>query len=660
MQMKLINLVLKNFKGIKHFELNTIGGNADIFGDNATGKTTVYDAFLWLLFDKDSQNKKDFAIKTLDEQGNVIHGLEHEVEGTFDVNGKRLSLRKVYAEKWTKKRGSVHQEFTGNTTDYFINDVPVKKSEYTDKIESIAKEDIFKLLTSPTYFNEQLHWQDRRKILLEVCGDIADQDVIALNEKLSVLASVLGERSIDEHKKVIASRRKKINEELEKIPVRIDEINHNLPDISGLNQNEITSEISTLKEQIQLKNDEITRIRNGGQIAEKQKQIREIESEMIAVKNELTQATNAKLQTKQRELSEINSKILDLDNQQIAKQRSIGNIENEIKIASEKREKLVAKWSEIDSEVFSHCQDENCATCGQALPSEQIQLAKEKAVAIFNKSKSERLEAVEGEGLAAKNQIEKLEKQLDTEKFQIATLQGTITKLNKDREPLQAEIESIKEQANEAAHDSRLIELNEQIEVLKVEIVELNTSVDAELAKVRSEIAELEGKKCDFESDLMKFEQVKSATKRIDELKAEERNLAEEFEKLEHELYLVEEFTRVKVAMLDEKINKKFKLARFKMFETQVNGGLQEVCETLYNGVPYSSGLNNAARINVGIDIINTLSQHYGFNAPIFIDNRESVTKLAESNSQLISLIVSGLDKKLRVETENRDMREAV
>jgi hypothetical protein len=139
----------------------------------------------------------------------------------------------------------------------------------------------------------------------------------------------------------------------------------------------------------------------------------------------------------------------------------------------------------------------------------------------------------------------------------------------------------------------------------------------------------------------------------------EERKLAAEYEDLEQELYLTEEFIRTKVRLLEDKINSKFRMARFKLFEVQVNGALAETAETMYNGVPYSN-LNNGARINVGLDIIRTLAKHYNFYPPIFIDNRESITELIDvSPQQTISLIVSEKDQELRAELKE-EVKEAI
>ena len=150
---------------------------------------------------------------------------------------------------------------------------------------------------------------------------------------------------------------------------------------------------------------------------------------------------------------------------------------------------------------------------------------------------------------------------------------------------------------------------------------------------------------------------------RIEELKADEKKLAKEYERLESELFLTEEFIRTKVRMLDSKINGRFKHVRFKLFDQQINGALNECCEALINTngcwTPYSDA-NAAGRINGGIDIINTLSEFYKFEAPIFCDNAESVTQLTETKTQVFRLVVSEKDKSLRIQVERTLEEEAI
>ena len=285
--MKILNLTLRNFKGIRHFNLDTQGKDANIYGDNATGKTTLADAFMWLLFDKDSSSRKDFQIKTLKPNGEPEHGLEHSVEAILELDDRQqIALKKVFQEKWQKKRGSATAEFTGHTTDYFVDGVPVQKKEYDARIAEIADENIFRLLTDPRYFNEVLHWTDRRKLLLEVCGDVTDAEVIASNPDLSKLSEILGKRTIEQHRKVIQARKSEINKELERIPVRIDEVQRNLPRIDDITDPDaLPSDIEKLRNELRNKQEELAQAKAGGQVAEKTKELRTIEAQILDLKN---------------------------------------------------------------------------------------------------------------------------------------------------------------------------------------------------------------------------------------------------------------------------------------------------------------------------------------------------------------------------------------
>lgn len=658
--MKLLRLTLSNFKGCKSFTLDAQGESIRVFGDNETGKTTLFDAFNWLLFDKDSQNKSDFDIKTLDKNNNVIHGLEHSVEATISIDGKRTTLRKVYAEKWTKKRGSAKQEFTGHTTDYFVNDVPKKMGEYKDFVKGIIDENAFKLLTSPTYFNEQLKKEKRREILFEICGDVTDQEVIASDKNLAKLPDILGDRSLDEHKSMIASRRRKINDELEKLPVRIDEINHNLPDITGLNESEIDAELMYLKQAIQDKESEINRIRSGGEVAEKQKKLREIEGDLLHIQNNFQSDTLDKVSEKRQELSQLKA---DAENIRfkVTKAASKISFNNEVITNRQGEAKhLRQEWHGVNNEVFQSHHDENCPTCGQSLPEDQIKGAHEKALADFNHRKAERLEGITVRGKVATSEINRLKEENIGLTNDIEKLEQELAAKEKELKQIESELNQLQGNVKNIETDPLYIRKKQEVGVVQQLIEALHSSLQTSIDAVQSEIIKFRAEVSQLEADKAKIIQVSQSEIRVNELKEQERKLAAEFEKLEEQIYLIEEFTRSKVNYLEEKISSKFKYARFKLFEEQVNGGLKDECETLYKGVPYSSGLNNAARINVGLDIINTLSEHYGFTAPIFVDNSESVTSFIETNAQLINLVVSEKDKKLRVEHADQKVKEAV
>jgi DNA repair exonuclease SbcCD ATPase subunit len=657
-QTKLLSLNLKNFKGVPSFSLVVNGANAKVFGDNATGKTTLFDSFIWLLFDKDSNNKKDFSLKTLDAVGKELHMLEHEVEGAFSINGTHKTFRKVYSEQWIKKRGSATEEFTGHTTKYYVDGVPSKKNEYTKEIESIVSEDIFKLLTSPSYFNEQLKWQDRRKILLEICGDITEDEVCASDKNLSKLPEILNGRTIENHRKIIAARRSEINKELEKIPVRIDEIKRSQPTVDGMDKHQLESQISSIQLEIDEKMNLISNIRNGKAIAEKQMLLTEIEAQLLQIKRdhesnskEKTYQLKAKVQEEHSNVSILTSKLENIKNQKRFNDDNIKSIDNQLA-------QLRQKWHEVNEGVFTHTDARECPTCGQALPQEQVEETKSKALAQFNLKKSEELEKISGDGKRnseRKHQFEQdnenLAKEYEKLNVQINDKQEALAKVQEQLRQLESTITDVLENQEYVAK----LQVKQQV---NTEIQQLRNSAEQSIQDVQMEIVSLKSNRDALQLEVGKFSLVTQSKKRIEELETQQRDLAAEFEKLEMELYLTEEFIRAKVNMLEEKINSKFKYARFKLFETQINGGLQEVCETLYEGVPYSSGLNNAAKINVGLDIINTLSEYYGFSAPIFIDNSEAVTRLIPTHSQTISLVVSEPDKQLRVEVDGDKFHE--
>lgn len=647
--MKILNLTLKNFKGIKSFTLDTRGGNVSVFGDNATGKTTLFDAFSWLLFDKDSANRKDFDIKTLTEDGQVIHGLDHEVEAVLVLDsGKELTLKKTYREKWTKKRGSAKAEFTGHTVDHFIDGVPVQKKEYDARIADIIDEETFKLLTNPKYFNEHLHWQKRRELLLEVCGDVSDAEVIASKKELAKLSDILGNRTIEQHRKVVQARRSEINKELERIPVRIDEVQRNLPEAVA-DVKTLQSEISAFRAREQELLEQLARAEGGGAIAEKTKLLRKLEAELIDLKNQHHAKYETEIRAKQKALNAAQEEYHGLMASLSGMEKSLELRHEELASLGNKLTMLRARWHEENEKQFEFEQSDVCPTCGQKLPAEKLEAAKTKALAQFNKEKAEKLETITVEGKQLKSRASGIEVEIRQLRQKIAEARNRLEAVEAQVDGLKGELEMLlmdqSDYDKNPACVAKLKEVEEveaEIERLKAGSYEAINSLKAELNDTREEIAERERL-------INRIHAREQGLKRIEELKAQERALAQDYERLEHELYLTEEFIRTKVHLLEEKINSKFQMARFKLFDVQVNGAISETCETTFNGVPYSN-LNNGARLNIGLDVINTLAEHFGFAPPVWLDNAESVTDILQTKGQQIRLIVSEKDKNLRVE----------
>lgn len=646
---RLHRLHLLNFKGIKEFTLETNGTDVKIYGDNATGKTTIADAFIWLLFDKDTQNKKDFGIKTLLD-GQEIHNLEHSVEASFNVEAQPMTLKKVYKEKWTKKRGEITAEFTGHATDHYIDEVPVSKREYTDKVNSIIDENIFKLLTSPTYFNEQVKWQDRRKTLLEICGDIDEEDVFASQENLKKLPAILAGKSVDDYKKILTQKRKKINDELQMIPVRISEVSNSLVDLNSTPA-ELNKELEAINGQIEETEEIIRNIKNGQALQDKKNELKNLEYDIELYKRDFGYEVKSQLNRLHVKKQEIQGNVSVNNSQFRSKEYEIKENQQRIDRLNQKMDRLRSEYMEINASQFEAHDATTCPTCKQDLPVEEVQKAHDEALASFKEKKSTRLMTIQTEGKSLAAEKLKFEGHIATLKKEMTELGEKLDVHQKKYEKVDAEILKAQESAPAIENDAKYQELlTRQSELLKV----IDGMRDSELESISEMRYELNGQKLEkstLESKLAAHRQAERSKTRISELEEQQVELAREFQELEGHLHLTEEFTRAKVNLLEEKINDKFKFARFKLFNTQINGGLEETCETLYEGVPYSAGLNNAARINIGIDIINTLTEYYGIRAPIFIDNAESVTRFIRSDSQIVSLVVSRSDKKLRIET---------
>ncbi|WP_342495726.1 hypothetical protein MHB69_14670 [Bacillus sp. FSL K6-0994] len=649
---KLAELHLSNFKGVKSFILETGGESARVYGDNATGKTTLFDGFMWLLFDKDSQNKKDFEIKTLSKDNKAVSGVDHEVSAVLLIDGNSVELKKVYSEKWTKKRGSAKQVFSGHTTDYYVNGVPVKKKEFTEKVNDIISEDIFKLITSPSYFNEQMKWQDRLNVLMEIGGAVTDEDVISENNSLSKLQSILDGKSLDEQKRILTEKRKKITKNLEQYPVRIDEINRSIDDVSDLDHEQLKEELKALESSLMALDEKVRSIK-ADEGADRKKRMLQLEGELQQIKNEHDsqrfEVINKKKEAYYLEKNSLTQTQNDLINL-ITKKKHLTSFLSQI---DKERLELREEWSKKYEESFEDHQTD-CPTCGQALPEEKIQAAIEK----FNLQKSEALERIvdKGKKLGIEyenkaNELYEVDEQIQKLNMEEKFKASAVEKLKEDMEQAEASIAPLSENPLYLAKIEELEKINNEIQSDEQETSGAVQTINEQIKEKKQEMKLVL-------NDLLCIDKAKQALKRIEELKDEERKMADDYNEVEQESFLIEEFIRTKMNLMEERINSKFKYARFKLFEEQVNGGLTETCETLYEGVPYSKGLNNAARINVGLDIINTLNEHYGISAPIFVDNSEAVTNLIDVNAQVISLIVSRQDKELRVITNEEDTNE--
>lgn len=634
--MKLVQLNLQNFKGIEFGDFR-FTNNTIIRGDNATGKTTVFDALCWLLFGKDSLDRADFQIKTL-KNGEPVHNVNHMVQAAFDnEDGTGFTLKRIYREKYSNPRGG-EVKLTGHTTDYFINDVPSKEKEYKAFINNMINEDVFKLITNPLFFNEQYTWQNRRKLLLEMCGDVDDASVINSKDELKRLTELLNGRSVDEQRKIIASKKTAINKELDMIPVRIDEAVKCKPTPLEAEQ-KLKDDIATIETAIKQLEEDKSVIVNGLDGAERTAKIREVKRKLADRKSQLM---NEHTDNERRLEHEYKLSLVQLQMAESERDRYKDReyeLDSQIKQEEARIEKLQAEFDTFNKQQFD---DENCPTCGQPYPAEK----RAELEAMFNIQKATNLEEWQKLIDSAKALRQNYIEQKEIMQVKADGMSSQIEELSNNKDAKQKAMNEVGEV--DLDNDVQVNDL--KAELFMLELDEDNTS-DDQLKRIDSELSELADKRSTLQTELTKYDVIRDITKRINELEQEQQRLINEKNLVDETAFLLDEFVKAKVEMLEDTINKHFTITTFKMANVLVNGSVEDCCETMVDGVPYRS-LNNAARINAGIDIINALTKFYNVTAPVFIDNAEAVTKFVNCNSQTVKLIVDETCKELCVDVE--------
>lgn len=651
--MKIKSLRLENFQGIAHAEFDFDGLSASIYGDNATGKTTVFNAVTWLLFDKASTGAKNFTPKTKGPDGE-LHNLDHSAEAAFIMpTGETATFKKVFHEVWKKKRGSSTEVFDGHTVDFYIDGVPVKEKQYTSTLQDYCGGiERMKMLTMPDYFAETMPWDERRKILIDLCGDVTDVDVIESSEELSGLVDFLrkpGSKnqfySVEEYKKIAAARKTEINKQLQSLPGRIDEAQRAIPE-GRVDMEQIEAAIREKKAtQESLLTQRAALLTGGTALTEARKRTAEAEAALAGAKSAYAaKASEANAETMEK-ISRLTLTMSEYQAHATGARNTARDLRASVERMTAQRQQLHKDYADIQRQVWDEAQ-ETCPTCGQRLPLERIDTMK----ADFNQRRSERLTAINERGKAECSgvMIEAATRQAEEAEQAAAAADSNAGLLREQIDDLRANLTKVP--AFETTED--YFTLTGQIAACRAAEREAALGT-ADTAGIDGQIKALALDLEDLQRLKARHQQAETQKQRITELEADEKRLGAEYENLDRGVWLCDEFTKAKVKMLTDRIDSKFTGVRFRLFQEQINGGVKDDCEVLVPGeggrmVPYPFA-NNAARINAGLEIIGVLADHWDMEMPVFIDNAESVTHLARTWTQAIRLVVSEQDKQLRL-----------
>lgn len=676
MKITIKSIHIENFKGINMLDVN-FSVKTKISGQNAVGKTTIFDAFTWLLFNKNSSGEEKFNVRPLNE-GIRVDNVEIKVSAILDVDGKEVELSKTQKQNWVKKRGTDTSVLQGNVNSFEIDGYPKSEADFKAYVSELAQsEEMFKMLTNPQYFSS-LKWKDQRDILMKLVSEVSDVEMAQTDAKYAPLLSELEKApSTDD---IRAKFSKALNEWKKKqaeIPVRIDEAMKSKVDIDVAEQELAKTDLETKIADIDAKIKD-----SDGVMMELGREEMQLQFDMSGI-----------MQTMNRDLtnrrSEIEAELCDLQNEMkrfsdtiALKKRRVSENETVISNADSERKRLGEEYNAEKAKAFDEFPylfdrskwvfDENstvCSLCGQKLPEDKIEQLKADFESRKEKAKADAEEKMKSERF-------KFETDKKVELNRLITIgtekKNLIAELTKENTNLQAEIESLKKQEKDAiarkeALSKTLSEMpeeadysqNEEYAKMKarhdevlVEIENLKANgEDAEVESLKSEKEELQSRLDDVNKIIAKASMNVEIDERISELQTEQKEIGQKVADQEQILYLLEEFIRFKLDKVSESINSHFKTVNFKLFEMQLNGGMKDCCECTVNGVPYST-LNSGHRIVAGLDIIRSLSKLYGVSVPIFVDNAESLNdfNVPDMDTQLILLSVSA-DKQLKVDT---------
>lgn len=654
-EIRIKQLTLRNWRGEK--ERTTIfntDGPTFICGANGLGKSRHFDAFCWLLFGKDSQDRKDFEIRTHDADGNILHRCECSVEAVILIDGTENTLKREYKEQWTKPRGQVEEVFSCNVTECTWNGTPVKVGEFSKRVqEEIIDDTLFKMLTNPRYFTEKMKWQQQRECLLQMAGTATDQEIAADNSDFKALLDTLGGKSLNDYRKEVAAEKKRLKAKLSEIQPRIDQTQRMMPEADDWTYienaiHDIDSTISSLTQQVidyNARNEAFDQERKqvSKQIYELKNKRQELENAQLAALRQQADAKNQERRAIEQQLKAIHADRSQINIDIHRTDERITYLTTQVASLTSQLDALRQQWKDINARTYNG--SDVCPHCGQPLPDEMIL----QAVSLFDKKKQEDIEVntTQGKSLAAQLNDYKIElQQKQTEKDALAaTLESKEAEIKQLYDELETHPNATADYKDVTPTDE-MLNIDKQIETLTAQQHQADNNNDEQfLRDIETKRDQMAQSRTQLIARLQKRQQIDAANQEIQRLTDEGRNLAQQIADVEKREYTAAQFSKKKIQSCEQRINGMFTNVRFQLFDYTQEGNEFEVCIPLVDGTPYAV-VNTAKQVNAGLDIINTLCQFNNLTVPIFCDGAESVNRYIRTRSQMIFLQVT-TDKKL-------------
>lgn len=650
--MKSISIISAHMENFKKFPDKNIefGKTTAIYGKNTSGKSSVADVFPWVMFNKSSTGNaegKQFRPRRYDEKGENIDHVDVVGEVVLLIDGEEVKVRKAQRQKWVRHKGDDYDSYMGDETIYEWNDVPVTPTEHKKKVEEIISEEVFRMLTNPAAF-PTMEVKKQREFLLKNIANITDDDVFATSSEYDLIRAAMGNGTLDALEKKNKKEMDGYAKKQQEIPIRIDQESKSIKEtdfsIKEALLDKLQRELADIESRLEdtekaygeLNNLKCEKVKTEGEIAL-------LKSKIVRVKEEKVMEIQKAIDTANYEFNRCFSEQAEKE-KQLAKMQQLVEV-NEKELAETRSRYMDEMKKELSEDAFI------CPTCGQEIPEEQratikaeFEQKKQAILTNLNKTGKDLAEDLKNN----KATIEELEKGIENLKEQKLAASAESNKR-------MTELENLKLQEIDFESNPEYISLAEQLATLEKRIEAINTADDDTIkAKLKSDRDDTLKAIYEVKETLALKTVYEKSKATIEALKAEMVEVTQSLANCEKLDMAIEKFKRAKMDMLSERINDKFKVVTWKLFEKQKNGRYADVCVCQINGSDYGENTTSATeRMMAGMDIISTLQDIYEVKAPIFLDDADLYNdwNIPAMDCQLIKLLVSE-DEELRIESE--------
>lgn len=642
-QVRIKNLSIENFKGLRSFSVDFDDRLTQIVGANGTGKTTLHDAYLWLLMGMDSGNRNAFSIQPLDESSQTIHHLTTSVTGVFEFSdGSTHEIKRCLSETWTRRRGTKEDVLTGSETERFIDNTPYKAGEF-DKliVEMFCNMDDFKLVSSIRAFG-RLDMKTKRSKLIQMAGQMPE--LINPFDYPKLYEYYQKTKKVEDIKRKVQYEMNGLKDEQSTIPIKMTENERNLP--TGIDFDDLRRQKAEKEEELERIDATLQKAADGrsglfSAVQQLNEELQRINAELLEIENSLAQNRNRRVIEVNNEISEAHLVVREKEGKQQILESEIRQLRQREEQLKARKASLGQQWEKKNAETWPDSIAIECPTCHRPYDEDQVQEMRNAAIKSFNEGKAGVLAQIVSEGNLVVKQLGEVTESISAKEKELEAVKSEVASAKSKEAEAKAKTAQIPTVDNLKSFSKEYQTVLEKKETVRKQIFDETPKEDENELKMKNRKEQLKSEISSLTFQLAKEQDIAKVEARREELKKQNADLAAKIAELDGVLFEIATYQKAYINAVEDKVSSMFKLVRWKMYQPNVsNDGEQEICECLVNGVPVSTNVNTAGAVNAGIDIINALSNWLEISVPLWIDGKESVTNLLYTDAQVITLSV--------------------